>query len=66
MYGKGSQNNSDLFEKGTLNGQRQERTLGGAISVPYLDLGDSYTRIHRLKGHQAVFNISALYVLYVF
>lgn len=30
-----------------------------------LDLGDSYSRIW-LKGHNAVFNISAFYVFYVF
>lgn len=31
-----------------------------------LDLGDGYSRIYKLKGHKAVFNISALYVFYVF
>lgn len=36
------------------------------ISVPHIDLGDGYTRIHTLKDCQAVLNILAFYVLSVF
>lgn len=66
MFSKQKQNRSDLLEKGAFSRKRHKRNFRGACSALYFDLGGGNRRIHRLKGHQAVFNISALYMLYVF
>lgn len=66
MFSKQKQNRSDLLEKGTFSRKRHERNFSGAYSAPYFDLGGGNRRIDKLKSHQAVFNISALFVLYVF
>lgn len=66
MYGDRRPNSSDSFGKGALSRHRHKGTFRGACSAAYLDLRDGHGKTHRLKGHQVSFNISALYVLYVF
>lgn len=66
MFSKQKQNRSDLFEKGAFSRKRHKRNFRGACSAPYFDLSGGNRRIHRLKGQQAVFNMRALYMLYVF
>lgn len=53
----------DLFRKRALSGRAAPGNLWVLLD---LDLGDSYSRLWKLKGHNAVFNISAFYVFHVF
>lgn len=63
-YSNRRQHSRDLFRKREHWVGRRTREPGGLLLD--LDVGDSYSRIYRLKCHKAVFNISALYVFYVF
>lgn len=63
MHGKRSQGSRDFFEEGTVNGQRPEGCFGGATSVLYLDLSDSYIKICRLKKKKKV---TKLYLILVY
>lgn len=64
MHGKRSQGSRDFFEEGTVNGQRPEGCFGGATSVLYLDLSDSYIKICRLKKKKK--KVTKLYLILVY